>query len=193
MAVGQVMAQDGKQAQIRVLTEEYYMLTSPELVEAFYTRVELAQIESGTTLTITPHVGDNNDITLQVSVEVSDSIPRGRGSELPVVTRRTSTSNLTVKDGGTVAMAGLTENRTRKDVKRTPGLSNLPLLGKLFENTGRTSSSREIAVFVTARLVPENRRAIEFNEPSTIHAPAEPVAEDDFRASLRESLSRQIR
>ncbi|MFC1604005.1 type II and III secretion system protein family protein, partial [Planctomycetota bacterium] len=77
-----------------------------------------------------PHLGDNNDITLHVAVEVSDSVPRGRGSELPVVTRRKAENNVTIKDGGTVALAGMTENRTRQDIRRAPGLSALPLIGE---------------------------------------------------------------
>ncbi|MEE8578124.1 MAG: hypothetical protein V3T31_12795, partial [candidate division Zixibacteria bacterium] len=147
----QVIAQDGKESTIEVTTEEYYMLTSPEQAGSYYTRTELQEIKSGTILTITPHLGDNNDITLQVSVEVSDSIPRGRGSDLPVVTRRKADNNVTIKDGGTVVLAGLTENRTRKDIRRAPGLSSLPLIGGLFKSTNNENSTRELAVFVTAR------------------------------------------
>ena len=186
----QVLAQDGKESRIEVTTEEYYMLTSPDLAGTFYTRTELQEIKSGTILTITPHLGDNNDITLQVSVEVSDSIPRGRGSDLPVVTRRKAENNVTIKDGGTVALAGLTENRTRKDIRRAPGLSELPLIGGLFKSTNNENSTREIAVFVTARLVSNTGQTVEFIHPSDIPAPIQPAG-DDFKARLRESLSRR--
>ena len=186
----QVLAQDGKESKIEVTTEEYYMLTAPDLAGSFYSRTELKEITSGTTLTITPHLGDNNDITLQVAVEVSDSIPRGRGSELPVVTRRKAENNVTIKDGGTVALAGLTENRTRKDLRRTPALSALPLIGSLFRSTNKENSTREIAVFVTARLVSNTGQTTEFTQPSEIPAPIQPAG-GDFRSRLRDSLSRR--
>jgi type II secretory pathway component GspD/PulD (secretin) len=186
----QVLAQDGKESKIEVTTEEYYMLTSPEISGSFYTRTELQEIKSGTILTITPHLGDNNDITLQVSVEVSDSIPRGRGSDLPVVTRRKAENNVTIKDGGTVALAGMTENRTRKDIRRAPGLSALPLIGGLFKSTNNENSTREIAVFVTARLVSNSGQTVQFTQPSDIPAPFRPAG-DDFKARLRDSLSRR--
>jgi type II secretory pathway component GspD/PulD (secretin) len=202
MAKPQVFAQDGRQAQIRVMTEENFALFGPES-ELFFSRTEFKTIESGTTLTITPHVGDNNDITLQVAVEVSDSQPKGRGSDLPVVTRRTAQNNVTIKDGGTVALAGLTENRTRLKNKRVPGLSTLPLLGPLFKNSDRDNATREIAVFVTAHIVRGNQRTLEFPEPSSSSSsmmrmqappmPMSPAIEGDFRQSLRESLSRQAR
>ncbi|MCP4611601.1 MAG: hypothetical protein GY845_23065 [Planctomycetes bacterium] len=155
----QVLAQDGKMADISVMKEEYYFMTGNQqqqgnLFGGFYS--ELEKIESGTKLNITPHIGDNNDITLDLAIEVSDSIPRGRESDLPVVTRRTSSNTVRIKNGGTVALAGLTENRTRTDKRRVPGLSKLPLIGGLFKNTNDEGASREIAVFVTAHIIPES-------------------------------------
>lgn len=165
----QALAQDGKVAEIAVMTEEYYFMTGNQgqqqggFFGSYYS--ELEKIESGTKLNITPHIGDNNDITLALAIEVSDSIPRGRESELPVVTRRTSQSTVRIKDGGTVALAGLTENRTRTDKRRVPGLSKLPLIGGLFKNTNDEASSREIAVFITAHIIPESSQEINFTQP----------------------------
>jgi len=193
MAKPQVLAQDGKQAQIRVTTEENFALVAPDTGGFFLSRSEFKTIESGTTLTITPHVGDNNDITLQMAVEVSDSVPRARGSELPLVTRRTAENSVTIQDGGTVALAGLTENRTRKSDRRVPGFSSLPLIGDLFKNSDKDNATREIAVFVTARIVPRNRQTFEFPEsPASMQqAPIPPAQTEDLRQSIREGLSRR--
>jgi type II secretory pathway component GspD/PulD (secretin) len=148
----------------------------------------LQKIESGTVLTITPYVGDNNDITLQMAVEVSDSVPQARGSNLPLVTRRTAKNAVTVKDGGTVAVAGLTENRSRTDEQKVPFLGDIPLIGGLFKNHNNDKSNREVAVFVTAHLVaegtqPTNRLA----EPAPVAATPE-AAPDDFRRQLENSM-----
>ncbi|MFB0553061.1 MAG: hypothetical protein ACETWQ_07070 [Phycisphaerae bacterium] len=193
LAKPQVLAQDGKVAEINVMTEEYYMMTSP-MTAYYYTRSELEKIDSGTRLSITPHIGDNNDITLELAIEVSDSIPRGRGSDLPVVTRRTSNNTVRIRNGGTVALAGLTENRTRLEKRRTPGLSNIPLLGNLFKSTNDIESSREIAVFVTANIIPESSRPLDFAQPQMpAIQPSIRSVGGDFKTSLRESLSRPIR
>ena len=183
-----MLAQDRKVAEINVMTEEYYMMTAPQM-GYYYARSELEKIESGTRLSITPYIGDNNDITLELAIEVSDSIPRGRGSDLPVVTRRTSTNTIRIKNGGTVVVAGLTENRTRLDNRRVPGLSKLPLLGGLFKSTNDVEANREIAVFVTAHLIPEAESLIELAEPPTEPLTVEPVGEE-FKKSLQETLAR---
>jgi type II secretory pathway component HofQ len=196
----QVLAQDGRMSEIRVITEENYALTPPLDVlgnTGFFTQTEFQTIESGTTLSITPLIGDNNDITLQMAIEVSDSIPSARGTQLPVVTRRQARNAVTIRDGGTVALAGLTENRSRSNERKVPGLSGLPLIGGLFKNDENDKATREIAVFVTARLVPDQPRAYQpaaaglDREPGRERSAAVVPAGEDIRLQIRESLSRQ--
>jgi type II secretory pathway component GspD/PulD (secretin) len=188
----QVMAQDGKESQIRNIVEEWFMMTAPTNANNFFSNSELQKIESGTTLTITPRISDNNDITLEMAVEVSDSIPSGRTSDLPVVTRRTAKNAVTIRDGGTAAVAGLTENRSTVTNKRVPGFSNLPLIGELFKNKSEDKSSREIAVFVTATIVPDNAQPAYPTTNEGLSRAAAPNG-DDFREQLRAGLASQPR
>jgi type II secretory pathway component GspD/PulD (secretin) len=193
----QVLAQDGRQAMLNVMNEEYYYLSAPSSTAGFYTEAELETVEAGTRLVITPYIGDNNDITLEIVTEVSDVASRGTQSvdtlPLVTVTRRRTNNTVRIKDGGTVALAGLTENRTVITDKKVPGLGDLPLVGNLFKNKTNQQQSREIAVFITARLVPEAQALVEFAEPATGQILAEPVSEENFRMSLRQSLMRTNR
>ena len=190
----QLLAQDGRPAELRVINEEYYYLTAARGVGAYYAEAQLETIEAGTVLTITPRIGDNNDITLAIAAEVSDVIARGQQAAeiLPLVTvsRRTANNTVRVKDGGTVALAGLTENKKVLENRRTPGLSSIPVLGNLFNNKRDQTATREIAVFITARLVPEMEQLVEVAEPSQELLPTEPMGEGEFQMRLRESLSR---
>lgn len=184
VASPQVLAQDGQEAEIKVITEEYFKITGGE--SAYYSRFELKTIETGTTLTITPRIGDNNEITLEMVTEVSDVIARGEDN-LPVVTRRTTKNTVRIEDGGTAAVAGLMDSRTRLQKRRAPGLADIPIFGELFRNTSRNQSSRQVAVFVTARLIPEaGPRAV---QALAERPPIEPVGEE-FKMALQETLSR---
>ncbi|UCD52167.1 MAG: hypothetical protein JSW27_05920 [Phycisphaerales bacterium] len=170
----QVLAQDGRPSEIRVMREEYYMLQPQALNTAqFFTTTEMVTITSGTLLNITPRIGDNNDITLELAAEVSNSIPAAAETRLPVVTRRTARNTVTVQDGGTVALAGLTENRAKKTDTEVPGLSKLPLVGGLFRNKENQGITREVAVFVTAYLVPETGQVT--YEPAPQPMMAQPI------------------
>lgn len=172
----QVLALDGKQATMKVVNEEYFFLTADQSSSQFfgYTSAQLETIESGTTLTITPHIAQNDHIVLDVSVEVSDSIPQGRDTKLPIVTRRTADNTVTVQNGGTVALAGLTQEKSATTHRRTPGLSNLPLIGPLFNNSDDQTTSQEVAVFVTAYILPQSQAAAGAMVPQTAPVPAAP-------------------
>ena len=203
-----VVAQDGRQAEMRVIQEEWFMMQANQTNQFFYQNAQLQKIESGTVLTITPYIGDNNDITLTMAVEVSDSIPKARGSDLPLVTRRTAKNSVTVRDGGTVAVGGLTENRSKTSEKRVPGLSSIPLIGKLlFTSKSNDKASREVAVFVTAHLVPASSQSqmASATNSEAVEVPAreQPVAgrgaggatsdagDGEFKEKLKASLASQ--
>lgn len=186
IASPQVLAQDGKEAEIKVVTEEYFKITEES---AYYTRFELETIETGTTLTITPRIGDNNEITLEITTEVSDVIARGEDN-LPVVTRRTTKNTVRLEDGGTAVVAGLIDSRERLQKSRAPGLAAIPILGVLFRNTNRAESSRQVCVFVTARLIPKTGRLKQ--EPVEDRTLIE-LAGEEFKKGLQEALTRETR
>ncbi len=149
-----VVAQDGRRAEIKVTQEEWFRMTIPD-PGSHVDSAKVSKIGSHMILAITPRVGDNNDIMLEMAVEISESIPKARGGDLPLVTRRTVRNIVTVQDGGMVAVRGLAENRSKSSEKRVPMLADIPLLGELFKNRNNGKAGRELAIFVTAHLVPE--------------------------------------
>lgn len=145
----QVMAQDGRPAELSVSTDEYFQITN---IGTTYTTAELEKIQTGTILKILPHIGDNSEVTLDMEIEVSDVIARGADG-LPIVNRRTSKSTVRLQDGGTAAIAGLVDTRSQLLHSEVPFAGTLPLIGRLFQNDTNTQSSKQVAVFVTASLL----------------------------------------
>ena len=58
-----------------------------------------------------------------------------------------------VDDGQTVVIGGVYEFRDRSDIAKVPFLGDLPFLGNLFRNKGRTKEKGELLVFVTPRVM----------------------------------------
>lgn len=189
----QILAQDGKKAEIKVTTEEYYSLLPKYTAGTpyYYNTAELQKIEYGTLLNITPHIGRNGDITLDMAIEVSDIVMRSTDN-YPIVSRRVVNNTMRIQDGGTVSVAGLKKSESYTVNKSTPGLSKIPVMGGLFSNKKHEGSSQEIAVFVTARLIPESavptptsskeqkQKRPSFNKQQT---------ESDFTEELEKSLA----
>lgn len=178
-----IVAQDGKQAEVRVVTVEYFRVISSG---GFYERVDLEQIETGTVLQIKPRISANGQITLSMTTEVSDVVGRG-DDDLPVVTRRSTSSTVRVRDGGTAVVAGLSDSRTESASSRVPGAGRLPWIGRLFHHDHVNSHSREIAVFVTAstRKALQRERRAGLESVGHIHVPLD---EAQFRRQLQQSL-----
>ena len=180
LASPQLMAQDGKEAQIAVNTEEYFEITS----QGAYAQSTLQKVESGTVLKVIPRIGENGDITLDISTEVSDVVGRGEKT-LPVITRRTAKSTVRVQNGGTAAIAGLMQTRARLARNGVSGAAEMPVLGPLFRKDTNSKSSRQVAIFVTARLMGDGAGAT--SKPAQMRLK---LVGDEFRQQLGESLRR---
>jgi len=91
-----------------------------------------------------------------------------------------------IEDGGTAAVAGLMDNRTRMSKTKAPGLGDLPLFGELFRNSQDERSARQVAVFVTARLMPgpESQAG-----GASVKRPPIKLVGQEFKTALRESLA----
>jgi len=182
----QVLAQDGTESQIRVTTEEFFeILTESETTTAVLGQLE--EIETGTILSITPRVGQDGKITLDMDLEVSDVTGRGEDN-LPVVSRRTAQSTVTIQNGGTAAVAGLVDSRSRTDRSGVPGTANLPLIGYMLGSRDLDHQARQVAIFITAHLVNEN--GDRFRTGSAPPAQTRDITDEQYRGELEAALRR---
>ena len=179
----QVMAQDGKKAEIDVSTEEYFRIVTGGYYD--YERSELEKIDYGTKLTITPRITDDGEITMDMQVEVSDVVAKGEDN-LPVINRRTTTNTVRIEDGGTAAVAGLKDRTSEKVRRKVPYLGSIPVMGRLFTKDENSEESRQVAVFVTARLVADGKQPTGTAQPAA--PPIQPVSEKVFKEQLRDVL-----
>jgi type II secretory pathway component GspD/PulD (secretin) len=187
VASPQVLAQDGRKAEIKVTTEEYFPITT-QIGTTSYVQSQLQTIETGTILGITPQVGPDGRLTLDMDIEVSDVIARG-DKGLPVVSRRVAKSTVQIENGGTAAIAGLVSTRSQTGQSGVPGSNSVPLLGRAFRTETLNHRAQQVAVFVTATIVDEGGRAFKTgrSKPPPILPPTDPVT---FRADLEAALSR---
>lgn len=190
IAKPQVVAQDGGWAEMKVIQKQWYMATGPAQ-DLPSTPSESQKVETGTVLRFLPHIADNNEITLQMALELSDSMPQSRGSDSPVVTRRVAKNSITIRDGGTVAVAGLTTNPSPGKVKPVPVLSSIPFVGEIFKDRDNGKTGRDVVVFVTARLV-SNNHVMSQPLPAPVQAPTPvpPTVTAAFaRTELKDALT----
>jgi general secretion pathway protein D len=88
---------------------------------------------------------------VQISNGVTVTTPSGIYQ--PIFTHRDIKTSVTVWDGATLVMGGLTREEVKRVNDKTPILGDIPLLGRLFKSKGEASSKRNLLIFVTANLV----------------------------------------
>lgn len=102
-----------------------------------------------------PRVHHNREVTLKLTVEVSNQGPpvTFAGQEQPTFTTRTIESTIRLKDGETNFLAGLIQSNKIKSATKTPILGDLPLIGRLFTNESRDESRTDLVLTMTPHIV----------------------------------------
>ncbi len=111
----------------------------------------------GVKLDFVPYVLEDETIRLTVSPEESSpdfttAVEIG-GYFVPGINTRRVTTTVEMREGQTLAMAGLMRVSIDANTKRIPGLGDLPYIGPLFSNTTHTRQEKELLVLVTPHLV----------------------------------------
>ncbi len=106
----------------------------------------------GVNIDITPRVHANNDVTLSVKVELS-SVSGTGFSGYPTFGSRQITTTLRLRDGETNIMAGLIRDNERTVASGLPGISDLPIVGRLFGRDKKETEQTDIVLTLTPHIV----------------------------------------
>jgi general secretion pathway protein D len=107
--------------------------------------------ETGTTLEITPRISGSGTVTLEIAQAVT--VP-GASSDLgPTFSTTNVYTTLAVKDGESVAIAGLIRESDSNTRNGVPFLSSIPLMGALFGRTTRSSARTELLIMITPHVI----------------------------------------
>jgi general secretion pathway protein D len=111
--------------------------------------------ETGVILQVTPHVGTDGLVTLDIDQEVSGVSPTvtTSGINSPTFTDRAVTSRVAIQDGQTIGLAGLISDSDSHENSGIPYLKNVPLLGDLFATQNNQRNRTELLVLITPHVV----------------------------------------
>jgi general secretion pathway protein D len=107
----------------------------------------------GVNIDITPRLHHDDEVTLNLKVTLSSlGVTPGFGG-LPTFGNREITTTIRLKDGETNMLAGLIRDEERTVMSGIPGLSDVPLLGRLFANNHRETLQTDIILTLTPHIV----------------------------------------
>ena len=106
----------------------------------------------GVNIDLVPRTHHDDEVSLQLKLEIS-SISGSGYNGLPTFGNRSVSSVIRLKDGETSILAGLIRDDERTTLEGVAGISQLPVIGRLFGRTKRERQETDIIVTLTPHIV----------------------------------------
>jgi len=110
----------------------------------------------GIRIELEPRVHHNQEVTLHVKVEVSNlngQVAAAGGQSQPIIGTRSFDSVIRLQDGETNFLAGLIRTDESNGDTGVPGLSEIPLLGRLFSKKRTESQRTDVILTLTPHII----------------------------------------
>lgn len=112
------------------------------------TTITPSLIPVGMTLSVTPIVTNENTVYMKLDLTRSTKAPVDAGQ-----TKSNAKTEMFVKSGLTAVVGGIYESSQDDNMAGVPGLRQIPVLGKLFEASDKTTSKNELMMFITPTIL----------------------------------------
>lgn len=110
----------------------------------------------GIKIELEPRVHHNQEVTLKMKIEVSNlngNVTGTNGESQPIIGTRMIDSVIRLKDGETNFLAGLLRTDESSTDRGIPGLSEIPLLGRLFSDKHHEGARTDVILTMTPHIV----------------------------------------
>ncbi|MFP4145641.1 MAG: secretin N-terminal domain-containing protein [Phycisphaeraceae bacterium] len=112
---------------------------------------------AGTTITIEPHISEDDYLQLYYLITLSDFTAPPSGNLPPPRQTNTIDSHVTIPDDHTIVVGGLRTGDLTEVVSKVPLLGDLPLAGALFRSTDQSVSERTLFIFIRPTILRDER------------------------------------
>ena len=158
-----ISAQSGSTAKI-ITGDALPILTSITLSGVNGVSQQVQYVNVGVTLQIAPRVSSDGFVTAQIYGVVSSVTGYSQG--YPTISQREAETSVTVRDGETFVIGGLTQENVLKRKGKIPILGDIPIAGALFRTERSTSSKTELYIVITPHIVRHRRFEVPLPEPA---------------------------
>jgi len=149
---------NNKSAVITVAEEVPYLTGKYEKSGSEGTQYTYQYRDVGITLEVTPHINQNNDLTLEIRQTIKSVLDK-QLYEAPYISKREAQTTVVLKNKQPLIIGGIMQKNTSRVKSKVPGLGDLPLLGKLFSRDNLVSTKTELLIFITPIIIENDEEA----------------------------------
>ena len=104
-------------------------------------------------LSVLPRINENELISMNIDAAVQAITGYVGAEQRPIVSNRTTTTNVMVRNGETLLIGGLIFDQDDLTVGKFPVLGDLPFLRKFFRTNSKKKSQNELLIFITPTII----------------------------------------
>lgn len=120
----------------------------------FIEKERVEKIEAIISFEITPYVGNNDELTLEIKPDFETPIGNFTPDkyEIPAINTRSFVSTVRLRDGETIVLGGVVQESESNTENKFPILGDIPIIGKLFTNSEKSMRKGELMIYLTPRI-----------------------------------------
>ncbi len=151
----------------KVLTNDNATATLSSISEAPFTSINAGETVSttsfagyasaGTTITVTPHISEGDHLQINYSITLNSFTGEGSSSVPPPRQTNTLSSEVTIPDGHTIVIGGLTRDDTGSSESKVPFLGEIPILKHLLQSQSRNRTQSTLFAFIRPVILRDDR------------------------------------
>ncbi|MEM7270649.1 MAG: secretin N-terminal domain-containing protein [Pseudomonadota bacterium] len=121
--------------------------------------------DTGVSLTVTPRINSGGYVSLTVDQEISSvSQTTSSGIDSPTISRRSVSTDVTIRDGQTVVLGGLIQDNSTGSRTGIPVLSDVPVLGAAFGRRAQSAGRTELLALLRPHILTAPEQAEDLSE-----------------------------
>lgn len=145
---------NNQKAIIRVGNQDVFFVTGAVATQSTVTQtIQPMTIDIGIILDVTPQIAEDGTIIMNIHPSITEKTgekvtPDGK-TTFPLLSVRETDTTVRVRDGETILIAGLMQEKKEETRIGVPGLGAIPLLGNLFRYKAETKCNTELVIMIT--------------------------------------------
>jgi type II secretory pathway component GspD/PulD (secretin) len=145
---------------MRIGTQDVFFVTTtqvnPETGLVLQSTVTPQSLTEGIVLSVTPQISSDGIVSLSINPSITErtGVATSRlGDTVPIISVRETDTLVRVREGETVVIAGLMQDRMNTDISKIPVLGDVPVVGNFFKRTEKTRRKTDLVILLTPRIM----------------------------------------
>jgi MSHA biogenesis protein MshL len=151
-----VTAMNNEPAIMRIGTQDVFFITTtqvnPDTGQILQSSVTPQSLTEGVVLSVTSQISAEGIIHMSINPSITERTGQATsrlGDTVPIVSVREADTVVRVREGETIVIAGLMQDRTIQDTSKVPVLGDVPVVGNLFKRTEKNRRKTDLVILLT--------------------------------------------